>query len=181
MMLDTQYRWGSVTRTLHWLMALLILAMFVLGWTAVIYPMSPAKLKLFIWHKSIGLTTGILVLIRIFWRHTNPPPPLPESMPRWEQAASKFSHALLYTCLIIMPIAGFAASQFTKYGVTYFGMFKIPPMGSPNKVVYDWLQGVHGFTANILMILVLVHVLAALRHLVIKKDGIFNRMMPGGH
>ncbi len=101
-------------------------------------------------------------------------------MPVWQVTASNISHALLYTCLIMMPVAGFSASQFTKYGVTYFGLFKIPPMASPQAVIYDFFQGVHEITAYLLMVLVVVHVLAALQHLLVKKDGIFQRMLPRG-
>jgi cytochrome b561 len=78
-----------------------------------------------------------------------------------------------------MPLSGFAASQFTKYGVTYFGMFKIPPMGWENRDIYDFLQGIHGVTASLLIALVTVHILAALKHLVIDRDGVFQRMLPG--
>ena len=100
-------------------------------------------------------------------------------MPAWQVKASNISHALLYTCLIIMPIAGFTASQFTKYGVTYFELFKIPPMASQNKVLYDFFQGVHENTAYLLMVLVTVHIVAALHHLLVAKDGVFRRMLPG--
>ena len=95
-----------------------------------------------------------------------------------EVQASKISHALLYMCLIVMPLSGFAGSQFTKYGVNYFGLFKIPPMGSENKIVYDLLQGVHEVTATLLIALVVIHVLAAFKHLLINRDNVFQRMWP---
>jgi cytochrome b561 len=100
-------------------------------------------------------------------------------MPGWEVQASKINHALLYMCIIVMPLSGFSATQFTKYGVNFFGLFKIPPMGSENKVVYDLLQGVHGVTATLLIILVVIHVLAAFKHLLINRDKVFQRMLPG--
>jgi cytochrome b561 len=64
-------------------------------------------------------------------------------------------------------------------GVTYFGLFKIPPMASPNKVLYDFFQGVHENTAYVLMVILIVHILAALYHLLFVKDGVFQRMLPG--
>jgi cytochrome b561 len=130
-------------------------------------------------HKSIGLTTGIIVFLRLWWRAKNPPPPLPASMPGWQVEASKLSHVLLYLCLIIMPLAGFSASQFTKYGVTYFGLFKIPPLGFENRLIYDFLQGIHETTAVLLVFLVIVHVGAALKHLLVDRDGVFQRMLAG--
>jgi cytochrome b561 len=140
---------------------------------------NPDRAFYFNLHKSIGVTTALLVIVRLWWRVRNPPPSLPASMPGWEVTASKISHALLYMCLIVMPLSGFAATQFTKYGVNYFGLFKIPPMGSENKLVYDLLQGIHGVTATLLIALVVIHVLAAFKHLLINRDKVFQRMLPG--
>jgi cytochrome b561 len=78
-----------------------------------------------------------------------------------------------------MPLSGFSASQFTKYGITYFGLFKIPPMGWENREIYSFLQGIHGVTATLLVVLVAIHILAALKHLLLNRDGVFQRMLPG--
>ena len=173
-------RYNNVAITLHWVVAVLVLVMIGLGVYMVDIPRGTDERSFFYnLHKSIGLTAGILVLVRLWWRWKNPPPPLPSSMPAWQVTASNISHRLLYTCMIIMPVVGFSASQFTKWGVTYFGMFKIPPMAYPDKEIYNILQGVHGFMGYLLMVLLIVHILAALHHLLIKKDGIFQRMLPG--
>ncbi len=173
-------RYGNVAIALHWIVAVLVLVMIGLGLYMVDIPRgTPERSFFFNLHKSIGLTVFIIVLFRFWWRHKYPPPPLPSSMPAWQVTASNISHALLYMCLIMMPIAGFTASQFTKYGVTYFGLFKIPPMGPQNKVLWDFFQGVHENTAYVLMFVLVVHVLAALHHLLITKDGVFQRMLPG--
>jgi len=173
-------RYSNVAIILHWIIAVLVLVLIGLGIYMVDIPRgTPERSFFYNLHKSIGLTTGILALIRLWWRKKNPPPAFPASMPAWQVTASHISHALLYMCLIMMPIAGFTASQFTKYGVTYFGLFKIPPMAAPQKVLYDFFQGVHENTAYVLMFLVVVHVLAALHHLLVAKDGIFQRMLPG--
>ena len=173
-------RYNNVAITLHWIVGVLVLVLVGLGWYMVDIPRGTEERSYFYnLHKSIGLTTGIIVLIRLWWRAKHPPPPLPASMAGWQVTASKISHALLYMCLIMMPIAGFTASQFTKWGVTYFGLFKIPPMASPNKVLYDFFQGVHENTAYVLMVILIVHILAALYHLLFVKDGVFQRMLPG--
>jgi cytochrome b561 len=173
-------RYTSVAMALHWLVVVLVLTLIGMGLYMTDIPRgTPERAFFYNLHKSIGLTTGIIVLIRLWWRAKNPPPPLPSTVPGWQVTLSRLSHALLYTCLIVMPVAGFSASQFTKYGVTYFEMFKIPPMGSENKVVYDLLQGVHETTAWVLITLVVIHVLAALKHLLVDRDGVFQRMLPG--
>ena len=155
-------RYTTAAIVFHWIVAILALTLIGLGLYMTEVPKgSPDRAFYFNLHKSIGVTTALLVLARLWWRAKNPPPPLPTSMPGWEVQASKINHALIYMCLIVMPLSGFAATQFTKYGVNYFGLFKIPPMGSENKVVYDLLQGVHGVTAVLLITLVVIHVLAA--------------------
>jgi len=173
-------RYNNVAIALHWLVAVLVLVMIGLGVYMVDIPRgTPERSFFYNLHKSIGLTVGIIVLVRLWWRTKNPPPALPASMPAWQVTASKISHGLLYACLIVMPVVGFSASQFTKWGVTYFGMFKIPPLAYEDKQIYDLLQGVHEGTAFFLMALLVVHVLAALHHLVVTKDGVFERMLPG--
>ena len=179
--LDAGARYTKVAVTLHWLIAALVVTQLILGWWMIDIPKQPVGVRAY-WfnlHKSIGVTTAILVLIRLWWRFRNPPPPLPSSVPAWQVQASKLSHALQYLCLILMPLSGFSASQFTKYGVTYFGLFKIPPMGWENKVIYDFLHGIHGVTAGLLITLVLIHVAAALKHLLFDRDRVFLRMLPG--
>jgi cytochrome b561 len=173
-------RYTTTAIVFHWVVAILVLTMIGLGLYMTGVPKgSPDRAFYFNLHKSIGITTALLVIVRLWWRAKNPPPSLPVTMPDWEIQASKISHALLYMCLIVMPLSGFAATQFTKYGVIYFGLFKIPPMGSENKVVYDLLQGIHGVTAILLIALVVIHVLAALKHLLIDRDKVFQRMLPG--
>jgi cytochrome b561 len=172
-------RYTTPAIVLHWLVVVLVLSLVGLGWYMTDIPRgTPERAFFYNLHKSIGLTTAIIVLIRLWWRVKHPPPSLPSSVPVWQVNAAKVSHALLYTCLVIMPLAGFSASQFTKYGVTYFGLFKMPPMGSENKQIYDFLQGIHETTAMVLVVLILVHVAAALKHLLIDRDGVFQRMVP---
>ncbi len=173
-------RYTATAIVFHWIVAILVLTMIGLGIYMTGVPKgSPDRAFYFNLHKSIGVTTALLVIVRLWWRVKNPPPSLPSTMPGWEVQAAKVSHALLYMCVILMPLSGFAATQFTKYGVNYFGLFKIPPMGSQNKVIYDLLQGIHGVTAILLILLVTIHVLAAFKHLLIDRDKVFQRMLPG--
>jgi cytochrome b561 len=178
--MNSPARYTKPAIALHWIIAAGVLSLIGLGLYMVDIPRgTPERAFFYNLHKSIGVTLAILILVRLWWRAKNPPPPLPGSLPAWQAKASKISHALLYVCLIVMPIAGFSASQFTKYGVTYFGLFKIPPMGTENKEIYELLQGVHGFTSQLLIVLLVIHIAAALKHLIVDKDGVFQRMLPG--
>ena len=89
-------RYGNVAIALHWIVAALVLVMIGLGYYMSDIPRgTPDRSFYFNVHKSIGLTVALIVLFRIWWRHKNPPPPLPASMPAWQVTASKISHALL--------------------------------------------------------------------------------------
>lgn len=173
-------RYTTTAIVFHWVVAILVFALIGLGLTMTEIPKgTPDRAWYYNLHKSIGVTTALLVLARLWWRAKNPPPSLQASMPGWEVQAANISHALLYLCLIVMPLSGFAATQFTKYGVKFFGLFTIPPMGWEDKTIYDLLQGVHGVTAVLLISLVVIHVLAAFKHLLINRNNVFQRMLPG--
>ena len=177
--METSARYHGLAIALHWLIAIGVLFMIALGLSMVEIPKGdPARAFYFNLHKSIGVTVGVLVLIRLWWRLTHRPPPLPASMPAWEVSAAKLTHGLLYACLVIMPLVGFVASNFTKYGVKYFGI-QIGPFFPENQAVRDALQEVHEITAWVLAALVVLHAAAAFKHLIVDKDGVFQRMLPG--
>jgi cytochrome b561 len=173
-------RYDKVAIALHWLVAIGVFVMIGLGWYMTDIPKgTPARAFYFNLHKSIGLTVGIIVLIRVWWRWTHQPPPLPPGTQSWVFSASKLSHGLLYALLVLMPLAGFIASNFTKYGVTYFGLFKIGPFFAENKALWELFQGIHQAASEVLVIVIAIHIAGAFKHLLIDKDGVFYRMLPG--
>jgi cytochrome b561 len=174
-------RYDKVAIALHWLVAIGVFVMIGLGWYMVDIPKgTPARALFYNTHKSIGVTLAIIILIRVFWRWQHPAPPLPPGTASWVVNAARLSHSLLYALLVFMPVVGFIASNFTKYGVTYFGLFKIGPFFAENKTMYDLFNGFHHAAAAVLVAVIAIHIAAALKHLVIDKDGVFHRMLPGG-
>ncbi len=71
------------------------------------------------------------------------------------------------------------AAELTKYGVTYFGLFKIGPFMAENKGMWELFQGIHQAASEVLVIVIAIHVAAAFKHLLFDKDGVFLRMLPG--
>jgi cytochrome b561 len=179
MILNSRDEWGAFAKTLHWLMAVLILSMFVLGWVAVIYPLSPTKLELFIWHKSIGLTLLALVVVRLLWRIVNitPEPPAGESVV--EQRLARTGHAVLYALMVLMPVSGYIINSTANFSFRYFGGARVPNLIPADKAWQDAAEAVHLTTFSIFFLVVIIHIVAAIRHHTIKKNNILSRMLPG--
>jgi len=171
--------YDRVAVALHWLVAAGVFTMIGLGWYMTEIPKgTPQRAFFFNLHKSIGVTLALIVLLRVFWRWKHKPPALPAGTASWVVSASKLSHGLLYALLVLMPAVGFIASNFSKYGVTYFGLFKIGPFFPENKALYELFQGIHHAASEVLVIVICIHIAGALKHLLIDKDGVFFRMLP---
>ncbi len=175
---NDSYQWGTVAKVFHWTIAVAILGMFVLGWTMVNWPMSPTKIKLFVWHKSIGLTILSLVVLRIAWRLTDSAPPLPATMPRWERNAARISHLGFYTLMITMPMSGWVINSAANFPLKLYGVIPIPNIAPADKTLQTFAEGVHLTLFWSLAVLLAVHVTAALRHHFVERDSVLKRMLP---
>ena len=172
-------RYTRTAVVLHWLLAVAILAQILLGWYLEEIPRgTPARSWWVNLHKSTGMTIGVLIAVRLTWRWSHPPPLMPGSMPSWERVAADASHRLLYACMVLMPVTGYVASNFSKYGVNFFNAVPLPPWGPENAQIYAVFRGTHTFTSYVFVALIAVHVISALRHL-FQRDGVFQRMWPG--
>jgi cytochrome b561 len=173
-------RYDSVAVALHWILAVGILFQIALGlYLGEVPRNTPARTVWVNFHKSVGLTLGALILFRLYWRLTHRPPPLPESMPRWERVAARANHALLYVCMVGMPLAGYTASNFSRFGIKYFNLVELKPWGVDDRRIYDFFNTTHKTLAVIFIALIALHVLAALKHGLIDRDRVLRRMWPG--
>lgn len=167
--------------SLHWLVAVLIFGGFGLGIYMVDLPLSPAKLKYFSWHKWIGVTVFLLALLRAIWRMTHRPPPLPDGMPSWQRRASDWTHRALYALMYLIPLSGWTYSSAAGYQTVYLGLIPLPNLVEKNKPLAESLKEFHELLAWTLAALVVLHILAAIKHQVVDRDGLMRRMLPGGH
>lgn len=169
------------TRTavaLHWIIALLIFANFPLGVYMHDLPLSPDKLRLFSWHKWIGVTAFVLAVLRVSWRSTHVPPPLPANMPSWEKLAAQAVHYLLYLLILAIPLSGWLMSSAKGVQTVWFGVLPLPDLVSKNKELGDALQKVHESLNFLMLGLLLAHVGGALKHHFIERDDTLIRMLP---
>lgn len=162
---------------LHWVTALLIVANWLLGLSMVPLPISPRKLAWYLVHKSIGLTVLLLTSLRLGARLVRGhPPPVP--MPAWQRRAAVASHTLLYVLLFAIPLSGWLYSSATGVQVVYLGLVPLPDLVQRNRALGDVLRVVHVGLNVTLAVVVLVHLVAAIRHHVVDRDVTLVRMLP---
>jgi cytochrome b561 len=172
-------RYTKVAIALHWVLALGILLQIGLGFFLGEIPRgSPERSAWVNFHKSIGISLAALIVVRLAWRIKHQPPPLPGTMPAWERVAARASHALLYVSMIGMPLTGYVATNFSKFGIKFFGLVTLPPWGIDDKQVYAVFNTAHKVLALVFVGLILLHVAAALKHALFERDGIMRRMWP---
>ena len=172
------YHYSRTAKGLHWLIALLMPGLLGLGFYMKDLPLSPQKLQLYAWHKWAGVTVFLLVILRLAWRVTHQPPPLPAGMPRWQQWAAHTTHLLLYVLMLAIPLSGWLMSSAKGFQTVWFGVLPLPDLLAKDKALGDLLQTVH-MSLNLLLVALLVaHVGASLKHHFIIKDDVLLRMLP---
>ena len=172
--------YGTVAIALHWLIGAALIAQIVFGFMLDdLAPRgTPARANIINLHKSFGIVLFGLIVARVLWRLRHRPPAWPLSMPAWQMSAARLGHGALYACMLVMPLAGYIASSFSKHGIKFFGI-RLAPWGPDMQQVYDLFNGVHVGTAFIFTALIAGHVLVALKHALIDRDGVFSRIWPG--
>ena len=186
--LNTDGRWGAVAKTLHWVIALLVLSQFVLAQLAenagALKRTNPAavieQLTLLARHKSLGITIFGLASIRLLWRLASKVPADPSGMPRWQRVAARGSHTLFYVLLFALPLTGWMLSSASNYPVSWFGLVQLPDLVAPNRDLHERLEEVHEVLAWTLASVAFVHIAAALKHHFFDRDDVLRRMLPWG-
>ncbi len=171
-------RYTTTAIVLHWLIAVLIAASVGLGLYMVGLKLSPWKLRLYSWHKWVGVTIFLLIAARLIWRATHSPPPPPATSPRWQQAAAAVNHWLLYMLLVCIPVSGWLMSSAYGVPVVYLGVVRLPDLLEKNKELADALKTLHETLAFAMLGLVAVHAAAALKHHLMDRDDVLHRMLP---
>ncbi|TAN50386.1 MAG: cytochrome b [Methylococcaceae bacterium] len=173
-------RYTATAIALHWLAALLIFTNFPLGVYMHELALSPLKLKLVNYHKWLGVTIFLLTAMRLAWRAAHTPPPLPETIPPWQQRAAHGLHFLLYALLLAIPLSGWLMSSAKGVPVVYLGLVQLPDLVGKDKALGDLLAEIHEVLNFGLLALVGMHAAAALKHHFIDRDSTLRRMLPSG-
>ena len=176
-------RYSGVAIALHWVLALVLLGMVGFGLYMADLPFSPARLKLYNWHKWAGVCVLVLSLARLLWRLTHRPPELPAAMqaamPAWQKLAHHGTHAALYVLFFAIPLLGWAYSSAAGFPIVVFGVLPLPDWVPVSPDLAEALKPLHKWAALTLTALVGLHVAAVVKHQLIDRDGLLWRMWPG--
>ncbi|MGH8728687.1 MAG: cytochrome b [Burkholderiales bacterium] len=174
---DMVAKYPSAAIAWHWILAALVFVLYAMGWYMVEIPKkTPPVAFWYNLHKSIGLLAAIPLVWLLIWRWRSSAPPLPATMPDWEIKASHLNHALFYICLVVLVVSGFIESNFTKWGIKFFGL-PIPALFSENQDLYYLFNRVHVYTSYFFSALIAIHIGAALKHWLFDRE-VFYRMLP---
>jgi len=177
-------RYNYVAIWLHWVMALIIISLLVFG-HLMTNPETPNRFALYQWHKTGGITVLFLSVFRLFWRLSHRPPSLPVQMKPWEVFAARFTHIAFYLMMIGMPVLGWAMVSASPLGIPtkLFGVIPWPHIPvfvnlEAKEAVAKYLTRAHHIGGKLIIVLILLHVGAALKHHFVNKDGVLSRMLP---
>ena len=181
-------KYNAVAMSLHWLIALLIVCNIGIAWYFNTLN-GAAKIPPVQLHKSIGVTVLLLSLARLAWRFISPPPPLPRSVTGWQRPVANVTYILFYVIMLGLPLTGWAlssASQLIKvYPITLFGVLPWPAIAPLANLPPDQMKEahhvfvfMHGLLGKLTYGLIVLHVGAALRHLILLRDDVVSRMVP---
>lgn len=183
----TQHRYTAVAIAMHWLIAFGIIGMIGLGWYMGDLEDRAQQYALTQLHKSLGIVILLLSAARIIWRVMNPQPPEPE-MPAWQSSAARATHIAFYVLIIAMPLTGWLMVSASTTGIptNLFGAIPWPHIpGLPNlsteakEAFHVPIEFAHSKLAWVAIVLLVLHVGAALKHQFVDKDGLLARMIPG--
>ncbi len=181
-------RYGQVAMAFHWVIALLLVANIALGLYMGDLPRSdPNKFLIISTHKSIGLTVLVLSLLRLGWRLVNPVPRLPFHMHPAAKLAARATHYAFYFLIVFIPLSGWLMVSASPLGngTSYFGVFAWPNLPfwagqtrAQLQGVHEMFESTHVFLAWTAIILIPIHIAAALFHHWLLKDDVLRTMLP---
>jgi cytochrome b561 len=168
--------YSGFAKSIHWIVALLVLTVVPVG--IVMGQIENAPFNLFNFHKSLGVLILVLMTIRLIYRFAHGTPPEPK-IPAFYRFAGNVTHWALYVLLIVTPLLGAIANMYYGAATPFFGLFEVQPFVTKNEALSDSIFSVHKLLGFAVGALVCAHIGAGLFHYFIRRDGVLQRMLPG--
>jgi cytochrome b561 len=178
---NSEDRYGAVALLFHWSMALLVIGLAALGLYMVTLPdvgFNTKKVTLVLYHKEFGVLALVLLATRLSWRVTHILPRLVENLPDWQKVAARFVHLAFYGLLFALPMSGCLMSSAAGIPVSFFGFFMLPDFVHRDDQLFQRYVAIHKWLGYVLIVLIVVHAGAALRHHFAFKDDTLRKMLP---
>jgi cytochrome b561 len=170
-------RFTVLQRSLHWLMAVCILAMLFIG-VGMNSTVMPKYAPLLVTHKTLGVIILVLALLRLAVRLHDGAPPLPADLPEPMKLGAHLSHYALYALMIAMPLLGLTMQWTGAYPIVLYGDIRLPTLLPQSDAMHTMLWNAHLYLAFAFFAVILLHVAAALFHALVRRDGVFESMAP---
>lgn len=173
-------RYGAVAIALHWLMAIVLVTLVVVGLYMVSLPdvgFDTRKIGLILYHKQLGVFALALALLRLAWRVGHALPALVETLPEWQKVIARLVHLCLYALMFALPVTGWLMSSAAGFPVSFLGLFDLPDFISQNDYFFQAFAQVHKWLGYGLIALTVVHAGAALMHHFMLKDETLKKML----
>src|SRR6202022_2960881 len=171
-------QYGTTAKVLHWLIVALLAVQYPIGW---LMPdlhrnMKPGAAMTF--HVSFGIVIFLLIVVRFAWRLTHPVAP-ESSLPPWQRLSSEAAHWLLYALVLATTVTGWLVASFRGWSMSLFYLMPLPMLASENAAAGKNIDGFHQAAEWALLVVIGIHVAAALVHILVYRDRIMQRMLPG--
>ena len=171
--------YSPVSKWLHWLTALCVLALIPAGIIMVRLPEGDLQNRIFDLHRSFGVVVFGLALLRVGARQIYGTPKPVETLTPFERIASTAAHHLLLVLIFLMPLLGWMMMSAYRVDVPVFGLFTLPHLVPENETTFKVLERLHKWVGYFMALVICAHAGGALMHAVVKRDGVLQRMLPG--
>jgi cytochrome b561 len=181
MLRNTAEYWGAVSKCLHWVTAIFIIALLGLGLIMVHANMGAAtKFEAYQLHKSSGFLILMMILARALWRVANSPPTPPDGLKPWERRLERALHFGLYILVLVMIASGWlmVSASPLRLSIRLPGGFTVPDLIGPNDFVGESAKFLHKVVSKLLIGAIVVHVAGALKHHFVDRDNVLLRILP---
>lgn len=176
---NTASEYGSLAKWLHWLVAIGMVVIIYLGLTQSGMERGPERSEIRVIHGSIALIVLVLMTIRIVWRFMNDVPAHPEGVPGWQRATASLVHWGIYLAVFVQLISGPITVATGDNPVSFFGLFSFTLPVAVTEDAHHFWEEIHEFTWQIVAVLLVVHIVAAIYNHVVLKNDVLRRMTTG--
>lgn len=176
---NTNTEFGSLAKSLHWLVAVGMLALIYLGLEQAGMERGDAKSQIRFIHGSIALGVFFLMTLRMVWRFMNDVPGHPDGMPAWQKLSASAVHWGLYVMVFVQLVSGGMTVATGGKALPFFGLFSIPLPVTESRDSHEFWEEIHEFAWKIVAALVVVHIVGAIYNHFIAKNDVLRRMTLG--